>query len=145
MRRTKAHLEKQPNGENIKTANVTDVVITLDRPEAQAVYLCGDFNEWSPRSLRMFQRGASGEWERRVQLRPGRYEYKFIVDGEWTHDPAARENTSNAHGTLNSIIEVHECASGIGYDHAPRQIQPHRRNDLLSLRGRPREISLPRG
>ncbi|HSY29858.1 MAG TPA: glycogen-binding domain-containing protein, partial [Burkholderiaceae bacterium] len=90
-------------------------LFTLNRPDAQIVYLCGNFNEWSPRSLRMFRRNLNGPWEKRVPLRPGRYQYKFIVDGEWIHDPAARENAANDHGTLNSIIEVHEC--GLEGDH----------------------------
>ena len=109
MRRIKSHPDKQPNGDNIKTANVSGAVFTLDHPEAQIVYLCGDFNEWSPRSLRMFRRGVNGPWEKRVPLKAGRYQYKFMVDGEWIHDPAARENTPNDHGTLNSSIVVYEC------------------------------------
>jgi len=89
-------------------ANVADVMFTLDRPEAQRVYLCGDFNAWLPRSLRMFRRGTNGQWERLVPLRPGRYQYMFIVDGEWIHDTTALENTPNDHGSLNSILEVGE-------------------------------------
>jgi 1,4-alpha-glucan branching enzyme len=114
---------QQSNGNKTKGANGTGVLFTLDQPEAQIVYLCGDFNEWSPRSLRMFRRGASGPWERRVTLEPGRYQYKFIVDGVWIHDTAARESTPNLHGSLNSVIEVRECRQDHDYDHAPRSIQ----------------------
>lgn len=81
-------------------------MFTLDRPNAKIVYLCGDFNEWSPRSLRMFRRGGTGPWERSVSLEPGRYEYKFIADGEWIHDPAALENRANHCGSFNSVIHV---------------------------------------
>ncbi len=81
-------------------------MFTLERPDAKIVYLCGDFNDWSPRSLRMFRRGGTGPWERCVALEPGHYEYKFIVDGEWIHDPASRENRPNPCGSFNSVIHV---------------------------------------
>jgi 1,4-alpha-glucan branching enzyme len=129
MHSTRTALRQQYYGDNTKGANGSGVLFTLDRPDAQIVYLCGDFNEWSPRSLRMFRRGASGPWERRVPLEPGRYQYKFIVDGEWIHDPAARENTPNLHGSLNSVIEVRECRQDHDYDHAPRPIQTLRRDN----------------
>jgi 1,4-alpha-glucan branching enzyme len=126
---TKTAPRQQSNGGNAKGANGTSVLFALNRPEAQIVYLCGDFNEWSPRSLRMFRRGANGLWERRVPLEPGRYQYKFMVDGEWIHDTAARENTPNLHGSLNSVIEVSECRQDHAYDHAPRTIQSRCRDD----------------
>jgi hypothetical protein len=104
---------------HINAASVTDVMFTLDQPKAQSVYLCGDFNEWLPRSLRMFQRGANGEWERLVPLRPGRYQYVFIVDGEMVHDQTALENTPNDRGALNSIIVVPERPSRFNYSPDP--------------------------
>ena len=42
--------------------------------------MCGDFNEWSPRSLPMVRHGEDHSWEKRLMLEPGRYEYKFIVN-----------------------------------------------------------------
>jgi 1,4-alpha-glucan branching enzyme len=52
------------------------------------------------------KRYSSGHWETSVQLTPGHYQYKFIVNGEWILDPLARENVWNQHGTLNSVVEV---------------------------------------
>ena len=48
----------------------------------------------------------SGGWELRADLPPGRYEYKFIADGTWLHDPISKENVVNEHGTLNSVLFV---------------------------------------
>ena len=84
-----------------------EVAFSLDRPGAREVYLCGDFNQWSLKSLRMVRRGGSDPWEKRLTLAPGRYQYKFIVDGEWIHDPGARETVANPYGSLNSVLEVH--------------------------------------
>ncbi len=83
-----------------------EVIFSLERPGSHEVFLCGDFNQWSPGSLRMIRREENGHWEKRLTLAPGRYQYKFIVDGEWIHDATATENVANPYGSLNSILEV---------------------------------------
>ncbi|MGO9588200.1 MAG: glycogen-binding domain-containing protein [Limisphaerales bacterium] len=83
-----------------------EVAFVLSSPEAEEVYLCGDFNEWSPGSLPMIRHGEDHSWEKRLVLEPGRYEYKFIVNGVWIHNPDAAENVPNIHGSLNSVVEV---------------------------------------
>jgi hypothetical protein len=81
------------------------VVFALERADANQVYLCGDFNEWSETNLPMIFLGA-GKWEKLVTLAPGRYEYKFIVDGTWIADPAGAPGVLNAFGSTNSVVEV---------------------------------------
>jgi len=83
-----------------------EVAFVLSSPEAEEVYLCGDFNEWSPGNLPMIRHGGDNWWEKRLVLAPGRYEYKFIVNGVWIHNPDAAENVPNIHGSLNSVVEV---------------------------------------
>jgi 1,4-alpha-glucan branching enzyme len=83
-----------------------EVEFVLECNGAEQVYICGDFNLWRPTSLRMIGNPDAGLWEKRLVLPPGRYEYKFVVDGNWTHDPDARENVSNLYGSLNSVVEV---------------------------------------
>lgn len=72
---------------------------------AKQVSLCGDFNGWATETTPM-ERAQDGSWETTVALAPGRYQYKFVVDGQWMPDPRARENVPNQHGTLNSVVEV---------------------------------------
>jgi len=83
-----------------------EVEFVLDRCGAQQVSICGDFNGWKPDGLRLIGDSESGLWEKRLPLAPGRYEYKFVVDGEWVHDPDAAENVCNAFGSLNSVVNV---------------------------------------
>ena len=45
-------------------------------------------------------------WRLSAELPPGRYEYKFIVDGEWMHDPVNKEKVRNEHQTFNSVLYV---------------------------------------
>lgn len=85
-----------------KTVKVTFVLLDLG---AKQVALCGDFNGWASDATPM-KRKEGGHWETTVSLAPGRYQYKFIVDGQWAPDPLAHENVWNQHGTLNSVIEV---------------------------------------
>lgn len=86
--------------------HVVEVAIALECARAKEVFLCGDFNHWSPTGLRMIRREGNGRWEKRLTLPPGRYQYKFTIDGEWIADPAARENVANPFGSVNSVMEV---------------------------------------
>jgi 1,4-alpha-glucan branching enzyme len=92
-------------GAGIATGTQIEVRFALERADANQVYLCGDFNEWSATNLPMIRREA-GRWEKRVTLPPGRYEYKFIVDGTWTADPSGAQEVVNAFGSTNSVVEV---------------------------------------
>ena len=56
----------------------------------------------------------TGTWETTVELAPGRYQYKFVVDGQWIPDPLAHDNVWNQHGTLNSVVEVRDLIGARG-------------------------------
>ncbi len=73
-------------------------------PDAKSVSLVGDFNGWDPAAHRMSKR--AGMFVRRMQLEPGEYEYKFVVDGRWELDPLAPHFVPNGLGTLNSVVVV---------------------------------------
>lgn len=81
------------------------LIFSLYAPGAKEVILVGDFNGWNNR-LHPMKKDKKGSWNKVVMLLPGRYEYKFIVDGEWWHDPRNDQTCYNAHGTLNSVIKV---------------------------------------
>ena len=83
-----------------------EVEFVLECIGAEQVYVCGNFNDWRPTSVRMIGSPEAGRWEKRLLLPVGRYEYKFIVDGIWVHDPDARVNVRNRFGSLNSVLEV---------------------------------------
>jgi len=77
----------------------------LQIPDAQNVSLVGDFNNWDPGRHSM-RRNSDGMWEKTVMLAPGRYEYKFQVDGKWRLDTANTQRVRNQFGTENSIMMV---------------------------------------
>ena len=39
-------------------------------------------------------------------LKPGIYEYRFVVDGNWVDDPCARTWVANPFGTRNAVLVV---------------------------------------
>ena len=75
------------------------------QPQAGQVFLAGDFNEWDPQDKRM-RKYKDGTFRARLQLEPGRYEYKFVVDGNWMVDPDAEGQVRNGAGTVNSLISI---------------------------------------
>ncbi len=71
-------------------------------PGARKVCLAGDFNSWDIQSGAM-RRDSKGTWKVSVSLEPGRYEYRFWVDGVWHDDPKAQERSVNPFGSQNCV------------------------------------------
>lgn len=72
--------------------------------DASVIALAGSFNQWNESQLLFGREG--GEWVCRVDLDPGWYSYKFIVDGNWILDPANPETEEDAAGNVNSLVRV---------------------------------------
>jgi hypothetical protein len=83
-----------------------EVIFAARFDNAKSVQIAGDFNNWSPVSTPMTAAAKPGDWKTRVALRPGRYRYRFVVDGRWTTDPSNTYVESNQFGELNNIVEV---------------------------------------
>ena len=92
--------KKQQKGK--PTAKGTKTEFTLSAPQAQSVFLSGDFNQWDTSSHRL-TKGENGLWEISLNLEPGRYQYRFWVDGEWQNDPGSPECVPNPFGTMNCL------------------------------------------
>jgi len=83
-----------------------EVVFSVQFESARRVLIAGDFNNWTPESTPMVKNGAPGKWTMSLPLRPGRYRYRFIVDGQWVTDPNNKYVEANQFGELNNIVEV---------------------------------------
>ena len=79
---------------------------SFNRDGAKEVHIVGDFNNWSVSSQSLLWQKETGVWQKRIALEPGRYRYKFVVDGEWTTDPANHTLEPNPYGGLDSILEI---------------------------------------
>jgi 1,4-alpha-glucan branching enzyme len=99
---------------NTKTSEHKAVQVTCRAPEAQHVYVAGTFNNWSTTATPMKKSG-DGDWGAELQLPPGRYEYKLLMDGMWCCKPGCDDRApgrpcadcvANAFGTMNRVLLV---------------------------------------
>jgi 1,4-alpha-glucan branching enzyme len=97
MPRTKVKTEAKPKRRR--------TLFHLEAPEAGEVFLVGDFNNWDVQKHPM-KKEENGVWKKITLLLPGRYEYKFLVDGRWQNDSASDQLCVNCYGTQNNLIEV---------------------------------------
>jgi chromosome partitioning protein len=83
------------------TVTPEGVVFTVEALSAERVQLVGDFNGWTVEGSDMQRDGQF--WRKVLNLAPGRYLYRFVVDGNWQSDPL---NTSVEPGTrgYNSVL-----------------------------------------
>jgi 1,4-alpha-glucan branching enzyme len=81
------------------------ITFKLEASEAKEAILAGDFNSWDLKKHTM-KKDTKGRWTKIVTLAPGRYEYKFLVDGQWQNDPNNDQMVANSFGTLNNILTV---------------------------------------
>lgn len=87
------------------SAKMKKIDFIFTSPIARSVMLAGTFNNWDYKNTPL-EKSKDNTWRRTFTLRPGRYEYKFVVDGSWTTDPNNRNRVKNSLGTENSIIEI---------------------------------------
>jgi len=71
-------------------------------PEAQEVFLAGDFNNWDA-SANLMKKDKKGIWKTALSLKPGRYEYRFLVDGNWENDPSGCDCVPNEFESQNCV------------------------------------------
>ena len=74
-------------------------------PSARRVFLVGTFNDWSQEACPL-RKGKSGKWSTTLSLAPGRYEYRYFVDGVWECDPEPKECVPNPFGSWNCVVNV---------------------------------------
>ncbi len=94
---TNAHAPKKTN---------RGVDFTLFAPDAKVVQLVGDFNNWNPEQIVLENTGDGGIWRKTILLPAGRYQYRYIIDGNWIHDPQNDKTEYSPYGGLNSVVEV---------------------------------------
>lgn len=73
-------------------------------PDASVVVLTGTFNNWHQSQLRFGREG--DEWVCRIDLDPGVYQYKFVIDGDWLLDPSNPDTAEDEAGNVNNVLEV---------------------------------------
>jgi enterochelin esterase-like enzyme len=70
--------------------------------DAQVVAIYGSFNDWI--QTKNYCAKESDRWVCRIDLAPGKYTYKFLVDGVGLNDPANTATEDDGSGQMNSVI-----------------------------------------
>jgi chromosome partitioning protein len=84
---------------------LNEVVFSISAPGAKEVFLVGEFNNWkADDSGRM--NNTNGTWTKNLILNPGKYRYRFVIDGSWIEDEKNPRKEVNPFGSLDSFVEV---------------------------------------
>jgi hypothetical protein len=72
------------------------------------LFLAGNFNNWNPADAKYLLNDDDGDgmWSITVSLPPGTYQYKFVIDGQWTKDPHSPGDAPDGFGGRNGKFEV---------------------------------------
>jgi len=76
------------------------VRFTIEAPGARSVQLAADFNDWVADEMQ----SRDGIWTKVVPLPPGRYHYRYVVDGGWQTDPLNVHLEPTPWGGYNSVF-----------------------------------------
>ncbi len=90
------------------TTQLAQVVLQLEAPQAEAVVVVGDWNNWDPQVQHLAKNNGEGTWSIMMELERGReYRYQFVIDGEqWIPDPNAYLQVDDGFGGKNSVLEM---------------------------------------
>src|SRR5947209_17258958 len=74
-------------------------------PQAQSVFLIGDFNDWDPKAFPM-KKQPDGAWLTQIALPHGHHHYQYLVDGKPVLDPKAQGIARNEKNEKVSLLAV---------------------------------------
>jgi 1,4-alpha-glucan branching enzyme len=82
----------------LKTKPICKAKFIAPKPlteKAKKVYLAAEFNEWKFEATEL-RKQKNGDFAATIDLAPGEYEYRFVVDGElWENDFTADKYVPN--------------------------------------------------
>ncbi|HNV85846.1 MAG TPA: hypothetical protein PKL97_02625 [Candidatus Omnitrophota bacterium] len=100
-----SNASSKPEGSRTIAKEGRAVEFRLSNLRAQSVGVGGTFNQWNPLSFGLTRDG-QWNWKGSLLLKPGRYQYRFFVDGKWADDPNAKETVANVFGSKNAVLTV---------------------------------------
>ena len=100
-----------PNTSSICSAEV-QFSLKLNNNKTHTVAIAGDFNGWNSGDNLLEDANGDGIWTGTLKLKPGIYEYMFVLDGKnWVPDPNALRYVKDGFGNKNAILEINNCTS----------------------------------
>ena len=108
-RKERARLPQRPLVPSAPKMTDDGVVFTVAAHDAHRVQLAGDFNEWAADGSEMEPMGHV--WVKVLKLPPGRYRYRFVVDGQWQSDPLNSVTEPSPFGGNDSLLILPDAAT----------------------------------
>lgn len=81
------------------------VTLTFGNMDCMDIQIAGDFNDWQP-DHGVETRIVNGVLQKILNVKPGAYQYRLIVDGKWQEDPDNPLQVTNNYGEINSLLRV---------------------------------------
>ena len=81
------------------------VTFSILAPEARRVMVVGDFSDWENRPVEL-KKLKNGQWKAILSLEEGKYQYRYLVDGQWRDDPNCPMRVPNGFGGENCVCVV---------------------------------------
>ncbi len=81
-------------------------IFKTDAGVSAQIYVAGTFNGWDQTAYKMADNDGDGIYKYTTMLEPGRYQYKFVKDGQWLTDESAAEFADDGFGGKNSVLVV---------------------------------------
>jgi len=98
--------DKENCKKNLNENETVTVKFKIKINNAKTVSLIGDFNGWDINSTKL-SKNNDDLWTVSLRLKPGRYQYLFVIDKEkYIPDTQRKEYTVDGYGNKNSVIEV---------------------------------------
>ena len=82
------------------------VIFSVKATIGSTVFLAGSFNGWNEKAKQMIDKNGDGTFTAMCFLMPGRYEYKFIINGIWVIDSENPDFVANDKNSMNSVLTV---------------------------------------
>ncbi|MDP7422880.1 MAG: metallophosphoesterase [bacterium] len=106
----------------------------LRAPEASSVGWASEVNKWKPAAHPLTGPDRDGIWKVTVELYPGIYQYKYVVDGtRWVLDPSAPTMTDGDY--VNSLVIVGTTVEREGMVEYQKRQMRARAKELLPVTG----------
>ncbi len=96
--------------------------LTYINPSANSVHIAGSFNDWNSSATPMKKVGE--KWQANLDLEPGEYMYKFVINGaDWIADPKNDNTADDGYGGVNSVLTVTGSAKKTDRDFKPKKAE----------------------
>ena len=88
-----------------KNGNKKKETFLFKAPAAESVQLVGSFSQWQERPIPM-EKDVDGLWRATIEMEPGEYPYRYLVDGQWQDDAECPVHLPNPSGTRDAVRQV---------------------------------------